>query len=250
MLESVHNLIRALRERLNLTLPQTLTLFLVVTFVVAIVCVLAFGEIAEEVAEQDTLVVFDQQLADALHNRASAGWTTAFAFITLFGSQVVFVLTLVVAAYYLYRRAWLHLAVWIAALVGGELLNLALKQYFSRPRPSFADPLVEEAFYSFPSGHAMLSMIAYGLLAYFIVSQLQRRGPKIVVVAFAVVFILMIGFSRLYLGVHFFSDVVAGFLAGGAWLFACIAAMSYIRRRRDLRQGDAAVAIGRDRVDG
>lgn len=235
MLESALDFIRALRDRLNLTLPQTVTLFLIVTFAISVACVLLFGAIAEDVAEQDTLVLFDQQLADALHNSASEGWTRAFAFITLFGSQVVFVLTLIVAAYYLYRRLWLHLAVWLAALAGGELLNLGLKQYFSRPRPVFADPLVVEAFYSFPSGHAMLSMIAYGLLAYFVVVQLRRRRLKALVITLALVFIFMIGFSRLYLGVHFFSDVLAGFLAGGAWLFACIAVMSYIQQRQSLQ---------------
>lgn len=239
MLERALDLVRQLRERLNLSLPQALTLFLVVTFVVSLVCVALFSAIAEDVVEQDSIVMFDQQLANALHNRASEGWTTTFAFITLFGSQVVFILTLVVAAYYVYRRQWLYLAVWLAGLVGGELLNLGLKQYFSRPRPVFSDPLVTEAFYSFPSGHAMLSIIAYGLLAYFVVDKLHRRRVKGIVIALAVVFVVMIGFSRLYLGVHFFSDVVAGFLAGGAWLFACITALAYIRQRKALREPDA-----------
>jgi undecaprenyl-diphosphatase len=236
MIESFLNLLRHLRERLNLSLPQTVTLFLVLMFVASLVCMVLFGTIAEELLDNASMVAFDQQLAQALHNRASEGWTSAFALITLFGSQVVFILALIVAAYYAITHHWLHLGVWIAALAGGQLMNMLLKAIFARPRPSFADPLVVEQFYSFPSGHAMLSMIAYGLLAYFIIEVLNRRRYKTLVLTVATLLIVMIGLSRLYLGVHFFSDVVAGFLAGGAWLFACIAAMTYIRQRNVLRK--------------
>lgn len=236
MVESFLNLLRALRERLNLSLPQTVTLFLLLMFVASLVCMIVFAAIADEVLDDQTIVAFDQQLAQALHNSASEGWTSAFALITLFGSQVVFILALVVAAYYAIKHHWLHLGVWIATLAGGQLLNLLLKAIFARPRPEFADPLVVEQFYSFPSGHAMLSMIAYGLLAYFIIEVLNRRRYKTLVIVVASLLIVMIGVSRLYLGVHFFSDVVAGFFAGGAWLFACIAAMTYIRQRSALRE--------------
>lgn len=239
MLDRVLDLLRQLRERLNLTLPQTISLFLVATFIASVVCLVLFVAVAEEVLDDETLVAFDQRLADALHNRASEGWTSAFALVTLFGSEIAFALALVVAAYYALRRNWLKLIVWLTALAGGQALNLVLKAVFARERPVFADPLVVERFYSFPSGHAMLSMICYGLFAYFLMGRLRRTRVKALVLALALVAILMIGFSRLYLGVHFFSDVVAGYLAGGAWLFACIAALAYIRQRQLVRERGA-----------
>lgn len=239
MLDRLADLLRWLRERLNLTLPQTVTLFLVVTFIASLVCLLLFVEVADEMLDAEALVAFDEQLAQDLHSSASEGWTSAFALLTLFGSEVVFLLALLVAGYYALRRNWLKLVVWLAALGGGQLLNVALKAFFARERPTFANPLVVERFYSFPSGHAMLSMICYGLLAYFVLQRVRHNGLRALVLVLALVFIAMIGFSRLYLGVHFFSDVVAGYLAGGAWLFACLTVLAYIRQRQRVRERGA-----------
>jgi membrane-associated phospholipid phosphatase len=74
---------------------------------------------------------------------------------------------------YALRRRWLHVGTWLAALAGGAVLNQLLKALFSRPRPSFVDPLLTESGYSFPSGHAMLSLVVYGVLAYFVVLDLR-----------------------------------------------------------------------------
>jgi undecaprenyl-diphosphatase len=87
-------------------------------------------------------------------------------------------------------------------------------------------------FFSFPSGHAMMSMIGYGMLTYFVLIRVQNRWARFAIVIAAAILIFLIGFSRIYLGVHFFSDVVAGFAAGGLWLITCIGALEFLRNRQ------------------
>jgi undecaprenyl-diphosphatase len=137
-----------------------------------------------------------------------------------------------VAVALLLHRHWSTLAAWLVAVLGGEGLNLLLKDLFARPRPHFEHPLVAETSHSFPSGQAMESLVAYGMLAYLLaVLILRGRAKRAVAVGGASVLVILIGFSRLYLGAHYPSDVVGGFAAGGAWLSAVITGWEAIRRR-------------------
>ncbi|HEV8599296.1 MAG TPA: phosphatase PAP2 family protein, partial [Gemmatimonadales bacterium] len=123
------------------------------------------------------------------------------------------------------------LAGWAAAVLGSGLLDGALKFAIRRPRPELAANFLSELSWSFPSGHSMASMVTYGMLAYLVV--LAGKGRKRIQIAAsvcAVLLILSIGFSRLYLGVHYFSDVVGGFTAGALWLSACISGLEVARR--------------------
>ena len=106
-------------------------------------------------------------------------------------------------------------------VIFGYVLNNLIKHLLEIPRPDI-DPLSNEAFYSFPSGHAMNSLIFYGLLAYLIFHFTRNRGLSFLVFALSIILILLIGFSRLYLGVHYPSDVLAGFIAGFWWLTTVI----------------------------
>jgi undecaprenyl-diphosphatase len=122
------------------------------------------------------------------------------------------------------KRKWMMLKGWTAALVGGPIIENILKWSIRRPRPEFAAPLLHGFSYSFPSGHAMNSTIVYGMLAYIFVTLWTRRGAaKVGIAIFTVLLVLGIGFSRLYLGVHYLSDVLGGFAVGIVWLAACIA---------------------------
>lgn len=220
-----------IRDRLPPSVARYLTLHLIVGFVFSLGCLLVFADIAEDVFENDFIVNVDLALANDLQGRATPQSTEIYRFISLFGSQIVYLFSVVLGAYYLWRRRWLHLGIWIAAIAGGELLNSLLKAIFARPRPVFVNPQVVERFFSFPSGHAMLSMIAYGLLAYFVVQIVRNRIARIFVVFAAVLMIVLIGISRMALGVHYLSDVIAGYMAGGVWLGVCITAMQIIQRR-------------------
>jgi membrane-associated phospholipid phosphatase len=186
-------------------------------------CLWFFSDIAEDL---EAVVVI-------LRHPSTSTLATFFLVISMLGSAEIFTLLgLVVAMMYGWRRRWLHVGTWLSALVGGAFLNQLLKELFARSRPTLPDPLLIEAGYSFPSGHAMGSLIVYGVLAYFTVLAFSNWGARAAMVLGAASLVLLIGFSRMYLGVHYFSDVVAGYAAGGVWLSALVTGMEIIRRRK------------------
>src|SRR5918993_2998983 len=151
----------------RLTPGEYLGLHLTVGLLIAVGCLWFFGDLAEDVVTNDQLVRFDQAVAIVLYRTAIPALTTFFLVVTALGSvEVLMLLGLIVTAKYGLRRRWLHVATWLAALAGGALLNQLLKELFARPRPSFADELLSETSYSFPSSHAMLSLVVYGLMTY------------------------------------------------------------------------------------
>jgi len=140
---------------------------------------------------------------------------------------------LVVALGVLVRGQGLLLCGWVATLVGGGVLDMTLKYLIQRPRPVYASPLLHSASWSFPSGHAMGSLDGYGMLAYLlVVCWAERRRTRLTIVVVVALLAGAIGVSRLYLGVHYFSDVVAGYAAGLLWLSACITGLEMARRQR------------------
>jgi undecaprenyl-diphosphatase len=121
------------------------------------------------------------------------------------------------------QRKWMMLKGWSAALVGGPIIENILKWSIRRPRPELAALFLHGFSYSFPSGHALNSTIVYGMLAYILVTLCTRHNAaKVGIVVITVLIVLGVGFSRLYLGVHYLSDVLGGFAIGIVWLAACI----------------------------
>jgi membrane-associated phospholipid phosphatase len=179
-------------------------------------------------------VRFDRSMAEFLHTYASeaSGLTDFIRVVSFLGSlEVLALVGVLVALALLVQRSWLTLAVWLVAVLGGEVLNLLLKDLFARPRPSFEHPLVVETSYSFPSGQAMESLVVYGMLAYFAVLTLRSQRARAVSVGGAALIVVLIGLSRVYLGAHYVSDVVGGFAAGGAWLGVVVTVWEAMRRR-------------------
>jgi membrane-associated phospholipid phosphatase len=217
----------------RLSSEEYLGLHLTVGLVVCLLLVALFGLVARSVGEE-TLTDLDQRIGLELkeHREESPRLRRAFIVITEIGSQEALAgLTVLVALALLMRRRRLMALVWLIALFATSLLNGGLKDTFGRPRPEFRDASINERSYSFPSGHSMGAAIAFGLLAYFLVLALSDRREKIAVVILATALVLAIGFSRIYLGAHYFSDVVGGLAVGGAWLSVCISAVEVARRR-------------------
>ncbi len=197
-------------------------------------CSCLFVVVAIGVLTGGPLVHFDRSIADALHTYASGApsLTNSLRAVSILGSlEALALVGVLVAVALLMQRNWLTLAAWLVVVLGGEVLNLLLKDLFARPRPSFEHPLVVDTSYSFPSGQAMESVVVYGMLAYFVVLTSRAWGKRAVSVGGAALIVLLIGFSRVYLGAHYASDVVGGFAAGGAWLSAVITAWEAMRRR-------------------
>ncbi len=194
----------------------------------------AFGALAEEVAEGDTGL--DNRIADELHEHATRPLTEFFEAVTTLGNGIVLAGVAAIAAYLLARRRYYAEAVlMVLAYAGAQVLSFALKLAFRRDRPFFTDPLATLSTYSFPSGHATVSIAVYGALSLVLVRRLT--GPaRVVCLAAAVLLVSLIGFSRLYLGVHFLSDVLAGFSVGLAWLALCVVVLDLHHRRRSRLQ--------------
>jgi undecaprenyl-diphosphatase len=184
---------------------------------------------------QNGMTNLDLQISDQLRGyaRESAASERLFFWITTCGNtDTLALLSLVVAVtltcQMLWRRRYESLAAfWIIATAGGGLLNLELKNAFGRARP-FNAPA---AGWSFPSGHSMGSFVVYGMLAYVIVLSIRRPRLRNTLVFALALLVLAIGFSRVYLGAHWPSDVIGGFMAGTVWLTLCVSGNEFTRRR-------------------
>lgn len=225
MIERLRTLINRLPIVGQITLPLALGL------VASLLCVGIFAAIAGEITEQDTLVQIDIALANELHSQATPETIIFYRVLSMIGMQGLLVIGALTGAYFALKRQRLSLTVWLAALIGGFLLNTLFKEVFARPRPVFVDPIAVLNSYSFPSGHAMLSLITIGMLTYFLWSRLESFHARAFAVTFGVLLVVMIGISRMALGVHFLSDVLAGYAAGGVWLLGCITAAERFERK-------------------
>jgi undecaprenyl-diphosphatase len=219
---------------------EYLGLHLTVGLLLMMAATAAFGLIARDVAGGGALTRFDDRLAAALGQHAAGHQTTAwfFRFATdagggsyMSGLAVGLGLGLVLSG-----RPLLGCVV-LFAMTGGGILDGQLKELFQRPRPPNPDPSIHSHTRSFPSGHAMESTVAYGMIAYVLVLHLTRRWARVAAVVGLATLVLAIGFSRLYLRAHYFSDVVAGFAAGAVWLAVCVSGMEVVRRRHLQRGG-------------
>jgi len=213
---------------------EYLGLHLTIGLAISVAGLWLFGGITEDVIHHDPLTQFDVTLLNWVHARATPAGYAIFDAISLLGSPAtISVLALVVGLLLAARRQWILLGGWLAAFAGGGLLAEALKVVIRRPRPPYAAGFLHHYSWSFPSGHAMGSLIGYGMLAYVLtVLWIHRRSAQVSLVLGAALLIGAIGLSRLYLGVHYFSDVVGGYAAGLLWLSACISGLEVARRWR------------------
>ena len=178
----------------------------------------ALGLIIDETIREGE-VRTDERLADWLHGRATDPFTDVFRAITMLGNFTTLIVVVVIAVAVLWRRGERTDALFVAvAFLGAQVLSSGMKLGFRRERPFFPDPLATESTFSFPSGHALVSLAVYGSIALVVARRLPRRRDRILLLAATGLLVLAIGFSRLYLGVHFLSDVLAGYAAGIAWL--------------------------------
>lgn len=224
----------------NRRLPayRYLSLHLLAGLAVCFTALMGFGNLVEELLEAGEWGAFDRALAISLNRHATTVGADVLRAVTVLGDTWLISAICTAGALGLaLRRRWLLLAGWIAAFAGGALLNVALKAVFQRERPAFDEPLASALGWSFPSGHAMGAMVAYGMVAYLLVLRFGR-APAPFIVGGASAVVLAVGFSRIYLGVHYFSDVVGGYLSGIAWLAVCASAVEVARRHARTNRRD------------
>ena len=211
---------------------------LLASLLAVVLCVWAFVAVADRVTAGHTQAL-DEQIMRSLRARGSPSeprgpyWLPGVARdLTALGSAPVLVLfVLAVGGSLLARRQYHALALLLVAPIGGILLNDFLKGIFARPRPPSEFHLTEVRSLSFPSGHAMESAIIYLTLAALLARLVQTRALKLYFIGLAVFLTFVVGLSRVYLGVHYPSDVLAGWTMGLAWALLCWTGGRYLQQR-------------------
>jgi undecaprenyl-diphosphatase len=132
------------------------------------------------------------------------------------GDQLIAGLTIILGLYFVYKHLWRNLAMLTIGMVGASSLFLSLSHYFARPRPPTQIWIVLNI-PGFPSGHAISTVVFYGLAAYLLVPKLSSAFWKWIVIAAALLIILYVGFSRIFTGGHYLTDILAGYGLGIAW---------------------------------
>jgi membrane-associated phospholipid phosphatase len=207
----------------------------------AAVVMVLFALLAKEVREGNTQR-FDDAFRLTVRGVASPTLTSVLSAITQLGSPVVlFPLTAVAALVFLEMRRIRGAILMVVTMLGVALLNQVLKVFFQRERPVPFFGLATPSSWSFPSGHAMASFCFYGALAALVTARLRSRALRLAVWAAAAVIIFAVGFSRIYLGVHYLSDVVAGYAVGFVWVLT-VASADRMFRRADKRGARPAAA--------
>ena len=205
-----------------------------------------FIQLAEEVIEGDS-TRFDEWLVNSLRNPSDPalpfgpGWLReAMRDITALGStSVLFILTLAAVGFMILKRDR-RAALWtLIAVFGGTLLSLLLKEAFDRPRPEILLHMNQVYTSSFPSGHAMMSAVVYLTLGALLAAHQRSRRLKLYLLVLPVILTLLVGVSRVYLGVHWPTDVLAGWAMGAAWAAGCWSLDIWLQARGQVEQPHA-----------
>ncbi|NEM99479.1 phosphatase PAP2 family protein [Pontibacter burrus] len=204
---------------------------------VGLVNIILLSELTESVMDAEWIVVADQKFTDLLYSMRSEWLSRCLYVITSLGErEAVFTVGGVATVFmFYYKRYWAIVAFWLAMAGVGLSVQFA-KSFISRARPAGV-AYYEVEHFSFPSGHATTAMALYGMLGYLLYRNIQNLLYRRLIVVGTIIFIVLVGFSRIYLGVHFLSDVLAGFLLGMLWMLVGISleeVMLYRKKRREL----------------
>ncbi|MBA2608587.1 MAG: phosphatase PAP2 family protein [Actinobacteria bacterium] len=193
-----------------------------------------FGLLLQQVTREGPLTRVDTSLAEWLHERVrdSASLTAVMKTLSFVGRPTFLVPLVALTTLWCVRSGARKLAAFlILTSLGGGAVDTIVKILVSRPRPSFDDPIATALGKSFPSGHAMSSTICYGAVVLVVLPLVAARWRPVLIAAVSLL-VLGIGVSRLALGVHFLSDVLGGFVLGGAWLVGSVAVFEVWRVER------------------
>ena len=238
---TIRDIVQFLRRhisRKNEDLPFYILIFFSFSFFV--IGINVFIELTEEVQDK-TMRGFDRQVTEYITSYRTPELNQIFTFITDLGDVYAYVVAVTIVIIFFLKkfRSWKFILELVGVLILATLSNIALKRVFNRARPMSEHLVVVESL-SYPSGHAMSAMAFYGFLIYLVFRIKMSRWLRTLLALFFAVLILLIGISRIYLGVHFPSDVVGGFLAGLIWVAFCIILFNVIALLRQ-QEGDKDV---------
>ena len=216
---------------------EFLSLSLLLGLATAIGALIFFGWLTDEVLEGDSRQ-FDEATRAAVHQLASPLLTTIMRGFSFVGSTIALTTGTIVVIVRFAMQKWGHEAKLFAiTMIGGALLNVTLKLAFKRERPVPFFNLSTPESYSFPSGHSLTSAVFFGALAAILTARIKSRRARMIIWTISTAMFLAIGFSRIYLGVHHTTDVIAGFVAALIWILVVRFVEMHLARRKRRRQG-------------
>jgi len=220
--------------RARLSHKGYLGLHLTLGTLLMVVAAWVFSGIADAVSGAEMITIIDVDIANWLHSHANPSLTKFMLAITYMHSVAgIIVLSFFFAIVIIWKKEWYWLSALTVTVGGGMLINLFVKHAFHRKRPSFDDPLLLLTTYSFPSGHTAGATLFYGALTTYLFYHIHSWRWRDPIVAIAVLMVLAVGVSRLYLGVHYLSDVLAAIAESTAWLAFSLTTISTLRRRKE-----------------
>jgi undecaprenyl-diphosphatase len=197
---------------------------------------LMFAGLAVHVSSANWLTGLDERVSHWFNGHGEVVWTQVmFGISALHGAVGIPLFSILFALLLARIKDWYWLAAVAGTTFGGMALNIGMKYIFRRGRPSFSNPLVHIATYSFPSGHTAGATVLYSALAAYLMSRTPSVAMRWAIAALAALMVIWVGLSRIYLGAHYLSDVVGAVLEGLAWLAVCLTAVAMARRYRDNR---------------
>ena len=192
-----------------------------------------FGGMAEDVITRDRLVRIDEFISEWFRSHATPRFTVGAQIVSAFASTAsVSILFVTMSGILLWKRLWYWLSGLVLVVAGGMLLNVLVKNWVDRARPGWADPLMALTDSSFPSGHTMMATIVYGFIAVSLLLRMTTWLWRALIATVAILLVVLVALSRMYLGAHYLSDVLGAMAAGTAWVALCLTVVETLRRHR------------------
>lgn len=209
-----------------------LRVYLIIAFVISITCMLGFVWTSMLISDRE-IIGFERRIIAVVQGMESPVLTKVMKIFTFIGSTKFVIILSMFLIFFLYKvlKHRLELVLFITAIAGTAILNQLLKQWFHRIRPDF-HRLIEIGGYSFPSGHAMSAFTLYVMISFLLWRHISSRRWRSILIFFSVLMILAIGISRIYLGVHYPSDIIGGYLASGVWVSMAVFFFQYYKEKR------------------
>lgn len=202
---------------------------LTIGIVLLLLALYSFGEIIEDLMDKETLFYLDFEVERFVEKLISPQVTRFMVDITnLGGVYLIVIVSITMALFLLYKRYWWDLFTFFLVAGGGETILIILKLLFHRPRPTAQ--LVTVHGYSFPSGHAFAAMIAYGFLIHITWKLIKSEALRFLIFSLSIFLVLFVGISRIYLNVHWLTDVLGGYVSGFTWLVFSIIMVNTMRQ--------------------
>ncbi|MEH7084994.1 phosphatase PAP2 family protein [Neobacillus drentensis] len=206
--------------------------YLLIAFSLSVVSIIGFSLISLLISDQK-IIHFDRTIINSVQGMETPLLTYVMKFFTFIGSAPFVIVLSLFLLFFLYKvlHHRLELILFVTAIVGSAILNGILKNFFQRVRPEF-HRLIEIEGYSFPSGHAMNAFTVYVIISFLLWRHITSGLGRGILIIVSMVMILAIGISRIYLGVHYPSDIIGGYFASGFWLTSAIFFFQYYQEKR------------------